>query len=463
MQPGVLMPTACVVVVLLAGCLAVTSPLRRRRPWRRAVTFARAAVLLVLCIAATLTLRALVPRSAVEQRHAHVLRHSAHSPLSVRETLHLAEAPAATPYAEVGRGADPHVADPAAAGVAPQVQPVADEHRQVAAEHRRIAVLIRERQAAFLSGWDDAARGSQVLAVDSVVRRSARLDAMVSLGLLVIAAGVIVGFGIARRRRAGASLGRMWPAAAVVAAVMLVFIGGTIVFVDRAQVAENGRRELARQRMAAIGEAFRSGAHQATATPMPAEAESEPVSATESQTAELPDWIRDAAHEPPHPDATTLVLASDQWATVDEAERQLSAETARIMARRLHVQHPQSTGWFPSADLVGRTAAVTRRFVEQTTLPVGTFNPVIYRAYWQVEFSPEVSEIVLTEWKQHAIRQRLGWLAAAATAMTCILGTLAACFRIDLATAGRYRRRLLLAAIGACAGSIAAATAMVLA
>jgi hypothetical protein len=166
---------------------------------------------------------------------------------------------------------------------------------------------------------------------------------------------------------------------------------------------------------------------------------------------ELPDWITAFAKNPIDFNATgTTVLISDQWATVQESEQQLEAQAALLLAQRLRFEHPETSGWRPTNDLIHQTTAITQRFVEPTTLRVGEFDAPMYRSYWQLEYTPGFASAAYSAWKQFAVQQRLWWLGGGTVGLTILFGLAAAALRIDSATGGRYRGRLTFAAVGFC-------------
>ena len=173
---------------------------------------------------------------------------------------------------------------------------------------------------------------------------------------------------------------------------------------------------------------------------------------------ELPGWVQDHqdninefGHDP-------ILLASEQWATVEECESQLEAIAAVAVAQQLQAQKPQLSGWTPSVDFLHQSGAIQERFVEETSLQVGEEEMPMYRSYWQVAVTPQVGDLAFAQWKDSAVDQRLVWLGAGAGGLTFVFALLAGLLRIDSATNGRYRGRLALGTAGLCIALAAVAT-----
>jgi hypothetical protein len=81
----------------------------------------------------------------------------------------------------------------------------------------------------------------------------------------------------------------------------------------------------------------------------------------------------------------------------------------------------------------------------------------MHKAHWQVARTPEVARFFFDKWRPLAVQQRLIWAGAAVGLLTLIFGALGAYYRLNAATAGRYRGRLRFATGAVCiAGGLAA-------
>jgi hypothetical protein len=153
----------------------------------------------------------------------------------------------------------------------------------------------------------------------------------------------------------------------------------------------------------------------------------------------LPDWVDDEPVVDSLGGITRKVLASDQWATVEEADAQLTTLAAVELSRYLAAEHPQAAAWMPDAGAIVQSGAVTRRVHETSTLPIGEFNPSLYRVYWQIELTPAVRDQLFEAWRPFAVSERLSWLGAALGAMTLLFAALAAILRFGRGAAPRAR------------------------
>jgi hypothetical protein len=174
--------------------------------------------------------------------------------------------------------------------------------------------------------------------------------------------------------------------------------------------------------------------------------------------ADLPDWINDGTVEDTVNGIRHQVLVSDQWATVEEADAQLTSVAAAELSQYLADEHPQAAGWLPDANAIVQSGAVTRRVHETSTLPIGEFNPPLYRVYWQLELTPAVREQLLESWRPFAVSQRLSWLGAGLGAVILLFAALAAILRFRNALPPRVQpvlSRATVAAVVIAAGAAA--------
>jgi hypothetical protein len=171
----------------------------------------------------------------------------------------------------------------------------------------------------------------------------------------------------------------------------------------------------------------------------------------------LPGWVT----EPPSGDAAgdrRYVVSSKQWATVEEAERELSEQLAADVRKHVAREQGRAGGWTPSFALLRQSGTITRRCHETTSLQVGEFTEPMYRVYWQVQSTPAVRDFFLASWRSRAQEQRLVQAGIGFGLLTLLFGSAAGYYRLDNATGGRYRGRLRLAAAAiAVAGGVATA------
>lgn len=142
---------------------------------------------------------------------------------------------------------------------------------------------------------------------------------------------------------------------------------------------------------------------------------------------ELPEWVDDQPEVHPLIDEQRHVLVSDQWATLEEADAQLTQQAAEKLEWYLAKAYPSARGWVPDAAAIAESGAVTRRVHETSTLPIGEFNPTLYRMYWELELTPDVRAKLLDAWRPFAVQQRVTWLGVGLGVLTLVfaaLGTL---------------------------------------
>jgi hypothetical protein len=138
----------------------------------------------------------------------------------------------------------------------------------------------------------------------------------------------------------------------------------------------------------------------------------------------LPDWVHDDPEFHRLVGERREVLVSDQWATLEEADAQLTNLAATKLSEYLAVEHPSAVGWMPDAEAIVQSGAVTRRLHEASTLPIGEFNPSLYRVYWELELTPDVRAELLEAWRPVAVQQRITWLGIGIGVITLVFAAL---------------------------------------
>lgn len=116
------------------------------------------------------------------------------------------------------------------------------------------------------------------------------------------------------------------------------------------------------------------------------------VVATEDRTSsstEHPEWLRTVETE--KDGKRTLVIASGQYAIVDEAERELTAWAGNHILQDFirHATVPVKYGKLAPPDRKQLAPFVTRTYVEKVDRDFGSFYAPMYRLWWELTFSPE--------------------------------------------------------------------------
>jgi hypothetical protein len=181
---------------------------------------------------------------------------------------------------------------------------------------------------------------------------------------------------------------------------------------------------------------------------------------TDAPSDKLPEWTKTEIAEEGN---RKLVVVPGGFAGSQKEAEHDALEAARlVVGDAIQRVYPRVGKWLPTADAV-REEAVRRTYVEQIhrkTVSSGT-PFVVYRAYQQVELSPEVFAKLVSSWKEEVLPHRLEALGGLAALLTLTFATGAAYFRLDDRTHGRYRRRLAVAAVAIIGAGAAAAAALI--
>ena len=199
----------------------------------------------------------------------------------------------------------------------------------------------------------------------------------------------------------------------------------------------------------------------ATAAAPSGAAKSSPTTKAEAtadaQDEKLPDWTKTEIVDDGNRKLVSVPGGFE--GSQKDAERDSLEAARQVVGDSIQRAYPKVGRWLPSADAV-RAESVRHTFVEKIhrkTVSSGT-PFIVYRAYQQVELSPEVSSRLLSSWKEQVVPRRLEALGGLAVLLTLTFATGAAYFRLDDRTQGRYRVPLKVAAgaiIGACLAAAA--------
>jgi hypothetical protein len=157
-----------------------------------------------------------------------------------------------------------------------------------------------------------------------------------------------------------------------------------------------------------------------------------------------PDW---AEKEPQPSDKGTLVsLSSERFATLQEAEQQLTAKAVSFVKDFYHEEYPLTGDWTVPISLIERSAL--RNLVGETfNKDFGSgIQGTMYRAHLQLELNSALRQGLHDSWRGQIVSHRLIGLGSMLGLVTIMLATSAGYFRLDDLTGGLYRRRLRFAA-----------------
>lgn len=273
------------------------------------------------------------------------------------------------------------------------------------------------------------------------------------LGLLVLAAVLVATVLLASKQRSailgriGAALGLLaWivPAVAVVSMIGLHSVRHRVYLPEEqpATVEEGSDHS----HTIPVGLSTNTGSPD-----VPTAVVSPPRLVVRSISTDEPGWIKG----PQTANGRELVcLSSQRFATLAEAERQITAEAMLLVKERyknrkvteLTGVFPNSLGWEPPLEIIDQYAVVNMvGEVKDKDFGNGIIDK-IYRAHLKLDFSPNLRDELEGSWRDYTAQQRLVGLGSALGLVTLVLGTFAGYFRLDDATGGAHRWRLKLAA-----------------
>lgn len=168
-----------------------------------------------------------------------------------------------------------------------------------------------------------------------------------------------------------------------------------------------------------------------------------------------PQWSLPEKHDG---DVNQIQLDSKLYATVEEAELDVTVQALARVQERFRDQSGLPGNWPVSVALIERHAVkdlVTEVVDHDFGEPIGKAK--MYRAHLWLDYSANLREALFEAWRAQLVEQRLIQLGSIVALVTLMLGTAAGYFRLDDLTGGQHRGRLKFAA-GAVlvAGSLAA-------
>lgn len=182
----------------------------------------------------------------------------------------------------------------------------------------------------------------------------------------------------------------------------------------------------------------------------------EPHLKARQMSSDAPDWVAHPAFAAGG--GSLIALSSERFATLDDAERQVTAQAVEAIRNHFHEEFPDYGAWTVPVSLIEQHA------VQQSAYEVidqdfgGGFREKMYRAHVQLKFSPELRQALYGTWRAGIVEHRLLVLASLFGLVTLILGTIAGYIRLDALSLGAYSRRLKFAAgLLIAAGSLIAA------
>jgi hypothetical protein len=141
-----------------------------------------------------------------------------------------------------------------------------------------------------------------------------------------------------------------------------------------------------------------------------------------------------------------FVVSSQRFATLDEAEQQVTGEVVARLRQHFHQEMPYRGDWVPPVALA-QAHAVRQIAGEEIDQDFGNgIKGKMYRVHVQLELSPELRNAFYAAWREQVVGRRLLVIGSLFGLMTLMLGTAACFFRLDELSGGRSRKRLQFAA-----------------
>lgn len=162
-------------------------------------------------------------------------------------------------------------------------------------------------------------------------------------------------------------------------------------------------------------------------------------------SAELPAWV--GAGRVENGAETLAVVSGGQWPTAEQAEQDALSKLLAVVKEDFARHHSGTPDWHLPENVV-RAHAIRDQYLESRQRDLGSVMATMHRMHYRVELSPALRQALYPAWREQMVRGRLWQLGALAGFLTWIVGTTAAYFHLDQATAGNYRFRLKLAAVG---------------
>jgi hypothetical protein len=158
-----------------------------------------------------------------------------------------------------------------------------------------------------------------------------------------------------------------------------------------------------------------------------------------------PEWARNG---PLPGDSGVLVpISSQRFATLAEAEEQVTELAAAYVQRFYHDEYPLEGEFTVPGSLIEKYG-VNSLVGEEFEKDFGDGVPVkMYRAHLRLDVNSKLRQALHDSWNEQLVTQRLTTLGTGLGMVTIMLATVAGYFRLNELTHGQYGRRLKLAAV----------------
>ncbi len=135
----------------------------------------------------------------------------------------------------------------------------------------------------------------------------------------------------------------------------------------------------------------------------------------------LPEWTNQSTKGL---EGDLLVLRSERFASIAEAEKELWTRARSEVAREFTTRLTQAAGWLPSEQLLKSRGFILERCIERTELKVGGFAEPMYRVYWKARLSNDLRAAVADAWRPTVQSRYVESVAAFFLGTTTLLAVL---------------------------------------
>ena len=159
---------------------------------------------------------------------------------------------------------------------------------------------------------------------------------------------------------------------------------------------------------------------------------------------DLPEWV--GQPEVVSDERKLVSLSSQQYATVEEAEREVLREAEVRIQKDFEKTYPYKGSWVFPEEFVEKHY-LSEPYVEKTTGNTENATFEMVRVHRRLTLSSAAHKKLYPVWREQIVERRLWTLGSLLGVFTLILGATATYLRLDAATSGAYRLRLKLATV----------------
>jgi hypothetical protein len=162
---------------------------------------------------------------------------------------------------------------------------------------------------------------------------------------------------------------------------------------------------------------------------------------SEQRLPELPEWVGEPSEFNPNTAYQTLVLSSEPWSSVEEADEELYGLLAVYAGQFLSASYPEAEGWYPTREMMNQMPLIQGAVHERVPLQIGEHTVHVQHAHWHVELTPEIRQRLFELWRPTIVQDRLVKLAGGFGAVTLLLAMAAGILRFRQRSRAGVRER----------------------